>query len=176
MPNWVRNRLTISGDNAVEIMKSYLVKNDIDGEYDFDFNKIIPMPEELDIDAGGETYEAIDIYLTSINPLINYYGTEKIPVEEYIDLCNKIPQSMLKAKPCFAMSQEEIAEKLKNMQSKNKDENSILALGKHAVDNFKKYGAVDWYTWHCNNWGTKWNAHNTEVPDLNTAKLYFDTA
>lgn len=176
MPNWVRNRLTISGENAVEIMKSYLVKNDIDGEYDFDFNKIMPMPNELDIDAGGETYAAMDIYLTSINPLIDYYGTEKIPIAEYLELCNKIPQSEVKDKPYFAMSQEEISTKLEKMQSHGKDEKSVLALGKQAVDNYKKFGAIDWYEWRCENWGTKWNAHNTEVPDINKAEVYFDTA
>lgn len=176
MPNWVRNRLSISGDNAAEIMQSYLVKNDIDGEYDFDFNKIIPMPNELDFETGSDVYEAIDIYLTSINPLINYYGDNKIPFEEYLDLCNKIQRSKVKDKPCFAMSQEEIAKKLNKAQRFGKDEKSVLALGKKAVENYKKYGAIDWYDWRCDNWGTKWNAHNTDLLNIENAEVYFDTA
>ena len=28
-----------------------------------------------------------------------------------------------------------------------------------------KYGFCDWYTWCCNNWGTKWNANDVSVFD-----------
>lgn len=176
MPNWVRNRLTIYGDNADKILQSLLVKSDIDGEYDFDFNKIIPMPQELNIEAGSQTYDAINLYLTYINPLIDYYGKEKLPVAEYINLCRNIQHSKVAKEPHYAMSKEAVAERLAQIQRCDKNEESVLALGKQAVENYRKYGATDWYEWCCKNWGTKWNAHNTEVPDIDKAEVYFDTA
>lgn len=176
MPNWVRNHLTIEGDNAAEIMKSLLVKSDIDGEYDFDFNKIIPMPLDLYIEAGSSTYEATALYMTYINPLIDYYGENKMPVTDYINLCRNIQYRQLKEKPNYALSKEEVASYINRFEKTEKGEKGMLALGKQAVDNFLRFGATDWYEWSLSNWGTKWNAHNTEVPDINTPDIYFDTA
>lgn len=176
MPNWVRNRLTIGGENSVEIMKSLLVKSDVDGEYDFDFNKILPMPTELHIEAGSVTYDATALYLTYINPLIDYYGDNKMNVEKYIDLCRNIQHSQVAKKPNYALSREEIDKYIRGFEGCGDDEKMALAKGKQAVDNYLKYGATDWYEWSCNNWGTKWNAHNTEVPSIENPEVYFDTA
>lgn len=56
MPNWVCNHLTIYGDNAVEVMRSLLTENEeSECGYDLDFNKLIPMPEELNIISGTIT-------------------------------------------------------------------------------------------------------------------------
>jgi len=42
----------------------------------------------------------------------------------------------------------------------------------------KKYGADNWYDWHNNNWGTKWNAYDQgEVEEIDEGIRYrFDTA
>lgn len=48
-----------------------------------------------------------------------------------------------------------------------------FAYGKKALDNFAKYGYVDWYDWCVDNWGTKWNACNTII---HGNEVWFDTA
>lgn len=55
MPNWVQNRLTIYGQET-EIEKCLLFcKSE---ESDFDFNKIVSMPETLDISEGRDSVQA----------------------------------------------------------------------------------------------------------------------
>ena len=56
MPNWVRNNITFLGKE--KDIKSLLafVKTDIN---DFDFNQIIPMPEELNLDEGSAAETAV---------------------------------------------------------------------------------------------------------------------
>ena len=40
-----------------------------------------------------------------------------------------------------------------------------------------KYGYPDWYSWCCNNWGTKWNASDVECSHSDTQLTYtFNTA
>ena len=42
----------------------------------------------------------------------------------------------------------------------------------------KKYGATGWYSWSCNNWGTKWDAYAQSVNwnEEDTLEIEFDTA
>lgn len=48
MPNLMCNHLIIHGERAVEIMRSVLVESEeTDCGYELDFEKIVPMPEEL---------------------------------------------------------------------------------------------------------------------------------
>ena len=58
----------------------------------FDFNKIIPMPKELEIISGSLTDRAIEVYLTSINPQVEYYGEQKVSQEEFDKLLKKFKQ------------------------------------------------------------------------------------
>lgn len=52
MPNWVQNNIKFSGDTA-EIKKMLeAIKNDEINFGSIDFNKIIPMPESLNIECA----------------------------------------------------------------------------------------------------------------------------
>ena len=59
MPNWVRTRLTFNGEQSrIDELKAFVKSEtkDESGELRtdlFDFNKIIPMPEELDIPSSS---------------------------------------------------------------------------------------------------------------------------
>lgn len=101
MPNWVKNILIVDKPEALRFM----LDKDEDGKTRFNFNKIIPMPEELEDNNW-----------------------------QYPDT--------------------RTSEQIKELE--------------------KKYGASDWYHWRLRNWGTKWNASQTEVIDDTCVE--FDTA
>jgi hypothetical protein len=49
MPNWCHNVLELNSKKSIrDLLKPYLVERE-DGGYGFDFNKIIPVPEDLNI-------------------------------------------------------------------------------------------------------------------------------
>jgi hypothetical protein len=59
MPNHVQNILRADGISELPIYDS-----NENGEKFFDFNKVIPMPESLQIESGSVTEQCIVYYLT----------------------------------------------------------------------------------------------------------------
>lgn len=56
MPNWVRNEINLIGSDKDVASLLAFVKTD---ECDFDFDRILPMPEELNIDEGSTAEKAV---------------------------------------------------------------------------------------------------------------------
>lgn len=158
MPNWVKNILEIKGPKSKRIMKSLMT-----GE-NFDFNNIIKMPEELNIISGTYTDTAVSIYLTSLNPEITYLGRKNKSKKTFEEV-EKLTLSV-----AFTKFRKDIPEK----ELENKDVKQYIKDGKHAVENIRKHGVLDWYGWCTKNWGTKWNAAYTTLIKAN--KVEFDTA
>lgn len=139
MPNYVTNIIKMEG-NKKRFKK---VLNYLEGdESKIDFNKIIPMPESLNVNAGtSETY-AIAVYLykernddSKLKEILNYSWAKS----EKIKTVNDLYEYLL-------------------IRHKN-----LLEDGKIYVDNIEKYGSSTWYDWCIKNWGTKWNAGDAWV-------------
>lgn len=184
MPNWVRNHLKIKGKRAQEVFKDLLTK-DKGGNICFDFNKIIPMPESLNIICGTETDHCMEIYLTSVNPAVDYFGDKKLDRAEFLSILEKVNSNKRARHPSITtLSLEEIHQISKNIslrygfseENKHATLPEILEYGKQAIDNILTYGYRDWYDWRCAHWGTKWNACSTQIPGPGIAEVYFDTA
>lgn len=151
MPNHVINRITITGDP--QILKKMLnaIQNDEVGFGSIDFNKIIPMPDSLNIEAGTGTDKGLRAYRDFIQET---YTAPFAP--DIID--SKDEESFLSKNPEITPRQ--------------------WALGKAAYENLRKYGVPTWYEWAIHHWGTKWNAYES-IPGAiegDHVKLSFQTA
>lgn len=176
MPNWVINHLTIHGENAVETLRSLLKEKENENDkryaYDFDFNKIIPMPESLNIISGSITETCAKLYINAMPEDSDAY----------------VKYASLYAKAFgrdFILSETEQQQSMQNaLEYKTFPDDKILLAnqsevydyGKRVLDNYVEYGAKDWYDWRNQNWNTKWNAGSTQIPDPSKPEVYFDTA
>lgn len=156
MPNHVTNVLTLRGDSdQIRAMLEAIQYDDI-GIGSVDFNKIIPMPESLNIESSTKTYIGLKTYQDFIE-VYTLGGTI------HQDDLENIPR---KSEDAFLRQRSDICPR-------------EWELGKAAWNNIRLYEAPTWYEWCNRNWGTKWNAYGYDgmmggYPGGNT--LRFQTA
>lgn len=144
MPNHVRNIINFdcSEERLREILEAIQYdKSDFHentGIGTLDFNKIIPMPKSLEIEAGSSTDRGLKAYKDFL------YVYTLAGTRQGLDLLN-IPAESEEA---FLRQRTDI---------KREDWN----LGKTAFQNSQKYGATTWYEWSIGHWGTKWNSYDS---------------
>ena len=173
MPNWVCNHLIIRGENAVEIMNSLLSENsESENGYDVDFNKIIPMPEDLNIISGSMTNDCAKLF---INAMLEGCDAYTKYAALYVQAFGK-DLAMSEIEQINTMKSVMLHKDYEKNEPMFKSKADVYAYGKKALDNFAKYGSKDWYDWRRKHWGTKWNAHDTIVNDPSEANVYFHTA
>ena len=152
MPNHITNILRIvASEELTAQIKSEIRSVDEDGETrHIDFNKILPMPESLMITSGSTTSNGIAILQyragddTAIRGIMGYAWGKEFATPE--DLIEHM-----------------IVKGSANLEEAQK-----------ALDNERLYGCRDWYGWSTDNWGTKWNAYNTNDTDVD--EVSFETA
>lgn len=151
MPNWVSIVVNFEGeqkdiDNIFNLIKGV----DEDGEVrEFDFNRLIPRPAELNIECGSRGDRGL-AYL--------FKHAENSDEEEII---------------AKAYRSESIFGDVRTTDVTDDIEEDTIEMGKKYLSNYKKYGYCTWYRWAIDNWGTKWNACNVNI---NNKSIYFDTA
>ena len=185
MPNYVKAKLQVSGENTKELIDS-LCEVCKDGHKRFDFNKIIPMPDELRICCGGPTESCMKLF---INSLPMGFSAHTKYVKAYVAYKNSQPRfSLFNAKldDIPIMNEDEINSMLEDLIKRYTKERQfdsddpvfntkedVFAYGKRALDNYLIYGYLDWYDWSRDHWGTKWNACDCYVTD---SEIEFSTA
>lgn len=131
MANYYQSTLTLRGERKVVEKIFDSIKNEEDKRV-IDFNKIIPMPEELKIDCTSDP-EQIIILLLHQSHLIGIFGSFSPEVK----------------------MAEDIYEKMDDERKKKAEE-----LAKKYLMNIAKYDYANWYSWSIAKWGTKWNSFN----------------
>lgn len=150
MPNWVKNVLSVENCNEKRFDQiCRFVKSE---KSLFDFNKIIPMPEDLHLEEGSANNFFKDLY--------RKYPGDAI-IEGLLGLECGIHEDELKAArryidgrnaPCGTSDLDILKESMRR--------------GKQYIENQKRYGAETWYFWCSAHWGTKWNnLDDVIIPD-----------
>jgi hypothetical protein len=161
MANHITNELRIeaSPERIKEILEA--IKNDEIGLGSIDFNKIIPMPPELDIEAGSRTTMAIEIYTTMKENRIRYMGEGEYDIDGEDLLKISMPEFL-----------EKYGETIKS-------DPGIVKDGQQYCENTRKHGCATWYEWSIKNWGTKWNAYgfdHLQAYEEGSDTIFFQTA
>ena len=155
MPNHIINIVTIKGDKdrVKEILEE--IKDDEIGYGSIDFNKIDPMPKDLEIDSGTLTDRGLKYYKEFVSVYTAFQNRTK-------DELLNIPEDK---------------EKIFLRQRKGIDSEE-WKLGRQAYRNELKYGAPTWYEWAYKHWGTKWNAYGYDYDCglVSDDKISFETA
>lgn len=159
MPNWVTNNLTVNKKDLFFILD----KND-----KVDFNLSLRMPDSLNVVSGGSN--DIDIYL---------FLSDKLNID--VSVIKKDKTAIALIKNMFSQDWiTEISHRAKDLWDKSSQEERTKHYedGKTLVDNYQKYGVTTWYDWCIKYWGTKWNASDSHVEDIDDEKVMitFDTA
>ena len=163
MPNYVRNRIVLTGEETAIADMLNAIKDPKHTSV-IDFNKIIPMPKELDVESGSIVDIAINVYLSAVNPANRNFDHEKLTNDEF--------QKRLKVAREIVNNTIELHYKsdgLKNLPglklylADRMTVDDLVNTGKQYIDNMIQYGHATWYEWCTANWDTKWNALNSEI-------------
>ena len=180
MPNWVVNQVVFEGEQKSIDRVLDIIKGEDDA---FDFNTLVPMPKELNLPAGCHDSASMQYALrmksaTESMDIID--KLKKIKVGFYRDYANKIMgfnrftmEQLEDRKKDF---EEELNNHTNQFDTTDYDGLGIKSfedLGNAYINNILTYGADTWYEWCIENWGTKWNACES---DLQGNVMYFDTA
>lgn len=150
MPNHITNRVTVEGPES-EVQKFFdfikASEPNKDGSINpIDFNKIMPMPKELDIVSSSAGEDGMEYLIGISGDIIKRHAYKQS--EHYRRM-----------------------QKLKADAPERFEE--ILKQGGQYLRNIADFGHKDWYSWRLANWGTKWNAYEQS---LEGNQLYFQTA
>lgn len=150
MPNHVTNIVELRGSpTQIQEMMEHIQDEKV-GTGSIDFNKIIPMPPSLNIQAGSMTDRGLKAYRDFIS-VYTLEGTR--PGLDLLDIPQEREEAFLKMRPDIKPGEWE--------------------LGRTAFQNQQRFGSSTWYDWSIKNWGTKWNAYDC-IPGKDA--LTFSTA
>lgn len=176
MPNWCSNHMVISGnEQRVAELVSEIIRPDSDNpsEMTFDFNGILPIPEEL-LEVSYFCSQD-EIQWGQLDDVLNVLAVQnKISDELY----HKLKAELEKVLDWNTLTVSEINNFIQTRPELQRQIGLYPERAKTAAYNLKHHGEIGWYNWCNRYWGTKWNAHNCYIEHQSDGLLdiWFDTA
>lgn len=156
MPNNITNIITFGADDTViAAFQQMLADLCVDGEPlgSIDFNKLVPMPESLDIEDGSRTTKGLEAYQDFVDGYLQGKNRSEV---DLLDIPQNLESAFLKRR--------------KDIRP------DCWELGRTAFQNIQKYGFPTWYDWSLKHWGTKWNAYQCVPLRAGDHTMSFQTA
>jgi hypothetical protein len=181
MPNWVFNTLRIRKKDLDKVL---------DENNEVDFNILMPMPEELKRTiSGGNIRKCMAYSYLEEHTLKDFknsgYWDEAKGLDGINgrsgkqDILNALEERIGKNPQMY--NDEAHYEERKNENGcmgtylvKEDYGHTIKEIGDHYLALREKYGVCDWYAWSNRSWGTKWNACDTYVENMDKIGSYGD--
>ena len=174
MPNWTRNKIIVGSKDKLNVLvKDHCPLDRESGYPEMDFNTIKRMPEEMNIEYGSRSNDGIKLALARKNPDVDFYGSkeDKLTPLNFEDL-----QSVMSEHAWLGGGEPLTKEQFESFKAKYKEDFAkVEELGEKCIYNVEKFGSMNWYEWSLSNWGTKWNATNTNINE-EECSISFDTA
>lgn len=167
MANNIQNRIKVIGDiNGVQKLLSHIKGIDSDGEeMQIDFNKIKPMPEEMDIDVHSGIKMWVEICTGQIDFSCLFSLMENSATETD---CKALLTKMDAAKAMAYLT----GERDGNVKDFSEEEFSIFI---QCLKNYREFGSISWYEWSIKNWGTGCNAYEQNDKRNTENTIFFQT-
>jgi len=187
MPNHIITTIKFEDEKKFREVAISQLEN---GEDYVDFNKLIPMPKELE--TGSYDWEVCDKFgfggefLTKklkfqeekFENFLSQFYSEEITREEFID---KIREEISKPKNKDLLAEFNEVYRMgdETIYDQPREEEYVGTINPTFVKviggyyNYNKFGEVDWYNWRVKYWGTKWNSYDNYISDNSVS---FDTA
>ncbi|MBE6724946.1 MAG: hypothetical protein E7576_07095 [Ruminococcaceae bacterium] len=164
MPAYTRNLLTVSGvsPKRFDQMAQFVMSR----KTEFDFDLIIPMPEELDIFDASRNDALETLYRRYCTPSSEWsrgLGIDRRLFEEI--RMNEKTWLLFGCPNPGELTAEDAQILSRSFKLSHSDGTEVPALyfGWRLTENRILYGAPTWYHWRICNWGTRWNAINPKV-------------
>ena len=94
LPNYIINQVRFSGKESCVAELMDFTKSDKKKSNEHSpvigFNKINPMPEDPNVDAGSMKAPCISAILNAINPIADDFGEKKIQPNKFRETVNKV--------------------------------------------------------------------------------------
>ena len=164
MPNYVTNRMVITGKQTHELVEAITRIDKKEGRRVVDFQLIAPQPLAIRLHPGY--VEGQQNIFDAVQRGLNAEGLE-------------LQKHVIKGCETWRPVQQE--ESLDQITTASDADRKLASEYLRSVEQVTADRCSTWYDWNCRYWGTKWNALHCKVPIIDATSpdpviLYFDTA